>query len=555
MNAIRTDPITGIIDEASNPFAFAASKGDPDTLRYHEAMVADDAEYFHEAMEVEISTLSEIDCWDVVERSTVPKHRKVIPGTWAFKRKRYPDGSIRKYKARYCVRGDLQVEGIDYFETWAPVVSWATVRLLFVMATVFKLSTRQVDYTNAFAQAKLDHAVYIEIPKGYRADREGDYVLKLKRTLYGMSQSPKAFFEYLKEGLENQDFVPSPLDPCLFIHKKMIALCYVDDLLLFARSLPVIDAMLDDLEQDYALTRESEVSAFLGIQINSKNEGEIELTQTGLIKRILEATKMEDCNAIDTPATAQPLGTDADGKPFAESWDYRSVVGMLLYLTTNSRSELAYAVNQCARFTHSPKQSHAKAVKRICRYLQGTKDKGMILRPTNELTVDCYVDADFAGLWQVEDDQDPVCVRSRTGYVLMLAGCPLLWCSKLQSEVTLSTLEAEFVALSQAMREIIPMRELVQEVSLALCGDPHIECRTFSKVYEDNNGALTLATIPRMTPRTKHIACKYFFFREKVQKLEIKVIKIESEENIADIYTKGLLIDKFAYLRKKLLGW
>ena len=104
-----------------------------------------------------------------------------------------------------------------------------------------------------------------------------------------------------------------------------------------------------------------------------------------------------------------------------------------MYLATNSRPDIAFSVNQCARFTHNPKHSHAQGVKRILRYLKGTQYKGMSLIPSSELKVDCYVDADFAGLWSVENDQDPVCVKSRTGFLIMFMGCPVVWISKLQT--------------------------------------------------------------------------------------------------------------------------
>jgi hypothetical protein len=212
---------------------------------------------------------------------------------------------------------------------------------------------------------------------------------------------------------------------------------------------------------------------------------------------------MQDCNATKTPASSTPLGSDVDGAPFNEKWEYASVVGMLMFLANNSRPDIAYATHQCARFTHAPKDSHALAVKKIIRYLQGTKDKGLIMTPSNDLSIDCYVDADFAGLYGVEDPQDPVSAKSRTGYILLLADCPLLWVSKMQTEVAVSTMVAEYVALSQSMKDLIPLRRMVT-VCNALLGAGKYFAKVFSKVFEDNNGALQLARSSRMTPRTKH---------------------------------------------------
>ena len=139
------------------------------------------------------------------------------------------------------------------------------------------------------------------------------------------------------------------------------------------------------------------------------------MQQIGLIERVLKATGLQDCSPDKTPTSQKPLGTDKNGPEFAELWSYSSVVGMLLYLVANSRHEIAYAAHQCARLTHNPKASHRAAVKRICHYLQGTKTKGLILNSSKQLTVDCFVDVDIAGQWNVENPEDPVCVKSRTG--------------------------------------------------------------------------------------------------------------------------------------------
>ena len=145
------------------------------------------------------------------------------------------------------------------------------------------------------------------------------------------------------------------------------------------------------------------------------------------------------------------------------------------------------------------------AVKRIVRYLLGTKDKGLIFKPDIAQGLDCYVDADFAGLWRYEPDQDPACVRSRTGYAITLGGCPVTWVSKLQTEIALSTLEAEYIALSTAMRDLVPMRRLLKEVGEKCKLDFVKNAMVHSTIFEDNNGALGLATAPKLTPRTKHI--------------------------------------------------
>jgi hypothetical protein len=555
------DTLESILHQACQPnelislLAFVASKSDPDTLMYHEAMMAPDKDDFCEAMTVEISGLEKQQTWTVVPRSTAAAlHKKVLPSTWTFKRKRYPDGRIRKYKARFCVRGDKQVVGEDVFETYAPVVQWSSVRLCFIMSVILGLSSRQVDYTNAFVQAKVKTPMFVELPKGFNS-KTTDNILHLHKNLYGSRDAPLAWFDTLKSSLQARGFTASDVDPCLFIHKDMIVLCFVDDLIYIGRDVSKIDAMISDLGAEFILTVEEDISSFLGIQIDILPDQAMHLTQRGLTQRILNLCHMHDCNTKDTPASTTALGSDLNGAPFTHDFHYASAVGMLMYLASNSRPDIAFAVHQCARFTHSPRASHGEAIKRICRYLQRTLENGLILRPKSKLRLDVHVDSDFAGLWKREDDQNPVCVKSRTGFVISLADCPILWQSKLQGQVALSTMEAEYIALSTSLRSLLPLKELVREVASSLMSDPSFITTTYSSVFEDNNGALTLATVPRMTPRSKHIAVPYHFFREHVANGSLQILKIASENNKGDIFTKGLDRNKFHTLRFLLMGW
>jgi hypothetical protein len=555
--SLALDPDKGTLEDPS--FFALKTKRDPDRPSYREAMLSEDAEGYGKAMGEEVKGLEKQETWEFFPRSQVPKGKRVLPGIWAFLKKRFPDGRVRKLKARYCVRGDLQTEGVDYFETYAPVVSWSTVRLLLILAIVYGLASKQADFSNAFAQAKLEEEIYIELPQGFQHPDGQDVVLKLNKSLYGLKQAALCWYELLKKGLESVGFKAKSTDPCLFIHPDVICLVYVDDCLFFAKDVKSIDAVLQKLKnKGFALTVEGDVNAFLGIDISRSQDGCYVLKQPGLIQRVLQATKMADCHARPTPAGATPLGKDAEGMPRKEEWSYPSIIGMMLYLSTNSRPDIAFAVHQCARFTHSPLASHEEGVKRICRYLKGTQDKGMIVKPTGELKIDCFVDSDFAGLWRQEDDQDPVCVKSRTGYVLMLAGCPLLWVSKLQTEIALSTMESEYIALSQSMRDVIPMRQVTQDVIGSLVPasrGSRVEVLTRSTIFEDNDATRILALSPKLTPRSKHIAIKYHFFREKIASGEINIERVDSSENVADIFTKGLDHVKFQAMRKKLIGW
>ncbi len=243
-----------------------------------------------------------------------------------------------------------------------------------------------------------------------------------------------------------------------------------------------------------------------------------------------------------------------------EEWHYASVVGMLLYLSSNSRPDITFAVHQVARFTHCPKESHAKAVKRILRYLQQTKDCGLIFRPQAGFKVDCFCDSDFCGLWGAEHPDDPVAAKSCTGYIITVCGCPLIWRSSLQTEQSVSTMMAEYIALSTAMRDMLPLKALIKAVAAVVTGDSNVEIIAHSDVFEDNAGALQVATLPRITPQSKFFAVKYHFFREHVKTSdtpdgEVHIQKIASKANISDLMTKGCVEAIFEPLRDKLMGW
>lgn len=571
---VLQDPLSLELDDFPT-FGFISKASADDNPRFEQAMNGPNAEGFWEAGAKEISTLQALNTWTQVKRQS---WMNVISSTWAFKIKRFPDGLIRKLKARFCVRGDQQIEGVDFFDTFAPVVQWSTIRILLILSITLSLATKQVDYVSAFCQAPIADDVYIDLPRGWQTLNEmgikenfkPGHVLKLNRGLYGLRQSPRNFFHYLKDNLEGVGFKQSMLDPCLFISDKVICVVYVDDCLFFSPCAADIDESLAAIKgRGMDLEVEDSVEGFLGISIkreSNENVGElITLTQTGLIDRIIIALGLdENSNGISTPAPEKPLPKDSEGDPHDLGFSYASVVGMAMYLCNNSRPDIAFAVHQCARYSFSPTRMHAEYVKKLGRYLLQTRDKGLILKPmpSGNIKIDCYVDADFAGLWNSEDNQDPHCVRSRTGYVICIGGSPIIWSSKLQSEIAMSTMEAEYIAMSTACRELLPLRNLFKEIAGALNVNESDIQSMHTTVWEDNVGAMTLANLelPRMTPRSKHIAVKYHWFRQHVSNDGgsdggIVVKKIDTREQIADIFTKGLGPTIFTRLRAKLMGW
>ncbi|KAL7484019.1 hypothetical protein ACHAW6_009661 [Cyclotella cf. meneghiniana] len=547
------------------PHILAASPvgNSSDSPTYSQAIHSPHAEKWWEAMETELTTLeSDLQAWELVPREP---WMHVLPSTWAFRLKRFPNGLAKKFKARFCVRGDMQIEGVDFFETWAPVVQWTTVRSMMILATRLNLVSAQADITAAFVHAPLgpDEHVYVRQPAGFQ--RDGNLVLKLHKSVYGLRQSSRNFFRYLSDHLIAQGLTPSAYDPCLFIGKTIIVVVYVDDILIYARSDAEITSLISSLKAaGICIRREGTAEGFLGVDIvrsTDSSKPTITLLQTGLTKRFIEAVGL--CSSlstsINTPAETSPLPKDDNGLPASGSFNYAAAVGMLLYLSGHSRPDIAFAVHQCARYTFNPTRRHELALIRIGRYLKGTINKGLIMTPSSVPRVDCYPDADFAGLYGHEQAVDPHCARSRTGYVILAFGCPVLWRSRLQTEIALSTMEAEYVALSTACKDLLPLVALIRELSGAVGLDASFVSNIHCKVHEDNVGALTLGRLEprRMTPRSKHYAIKYHWFRDKVAdpSQKISLVKIDTKQQLGDLFTKGLAHTSFVHLRRLLMGW
>ena len=556
---IDRDPFDSRLVESFDPRVLSAraSKYNEDNPSWSMAMQGDHQQEYYDAMGTEIHTLDdEMHCWDYVERTP---NMKVLPSTWAFKCKRYPDGRIKKFKARFVVRGDCQIEGVDFFETWAPVAQWATVRTMMVLASKLQLKSAQCDITAAFVHAPLppEEEIFVAQPRGLM--RGHNLVLRLNKSLYGLKQAPRHFFSYLGERLEACGLTPSECDPCLFLSPDLIVVVYVDDLLVYARRDSDIASFVEKMKSlEVDIRKEGSAEGFLGVDV-ARDNSLTTLTQVGLTKRIIEALGLDPdmSRRVSVPADPKALGRDLNGEPAHGNFNYASVVGMLLYLCGHSRPDLAFAVHQCARYSFEPKRSHELALLRIGRYLKGTLDKGLILNPTEDLCLDCYPDADFAGLWGREDPQDPHCVRSRTGFLITLSGCPVVWSSKLQTEIALSTMEAEYIALSTACRSLLPVADLLKELGGCLGLPVGPSSHLHIGIHEDNAGCLILGKMEprRMTPRSKHYAVKYHWFRSQIGPRRIKLYKIDTAEQLGDIFTKGLTQTQFEYLRKQIMGW
>ena len=245
----------------------------------------------------------------------------------------------------------------------------------------------------------------------------------------------------------------------------------------------------------FEFTKEGSIDSCLCVKFFDYDNGaQFEMTQPFLIDRVIDASGFDPrmTDARPTPAVKPLLHKDKDGEPRRTTWNYRSVIGMMNYLQQSTRPDISFAVHQCARFCQDPMRSHEREVKRIAKYLLGSKERGIVCRPDKSKGLECFADADFAGSWERGDSANPENVLSRTGYLITYAGCPVVWCSKLQTEIALSTMEAEYIALSQALRQVIPMIQLMEELESIVPfynPTPQIRC----KLFEDNTSCIVVA--------------------------------------------------------------
>ena len=339
---------------------------------------------------------------------------------------------------------------------------------------------------------------------------------------------------------------------------------FVDDCGLAVKRPEQIKWFVETLrKKGFELEVEGDFTAFLGVSFEKLDDGRIHMNQPGLTKKLLEYTGMTDSNPNKSPNTEVGLGKDEQGEPWDESiWKMSAVVGMMLYLSTNTRPDISFAVSAVARHSKNPKHSHARAVKTILRYLKGTIDKGIYITLDGTMNLRTYCDADFAGLFGKESPRNIDGAKSRGGFVVFFGGVPLVWKSQLLSCICLSTLESEYQQLSKTMTVLIGIQHLMYELLTVLKEERLGKMTTMiaCTVFEDNNGALILAKNQRVTNRTKYFHVKWHHFWSHVSNDDgkdggIVVRKIDTKDQLADFLTKPLSKDLFEQNRKGVMGW
>lgn len=472
--------------------------------------------------------LSDYNVFKPVDKSTVPRDAKQLGSKWVFKTKRDQNGVATKHKARLVALGCHQREGIDYHETFAPVVRFSSIRLLVAVAAAKGWNIVQADIDKAYLHGDLEEELYMRVPTGIEG--YNNRLLRLRRSIYGLKQAGRTWNEKITSSLKNLGFTQLISDHCVFSLQRgndyyYIAL-YVDDLLFIGPDRGVIDEILDGLEKEYGVKRLGDAEYILGIQIKRLNNGSIALSQEAYINTLLERFKMQNARPASTPL---PLGL----KLYKESMPldpdlvklYRSIVGSLTYAMTGTRPDLAFAVGLLGRFNASCGPSHLKAAQHVLRHLAGTRTRALVYGgPGTPLNLQAFSDATWIDCPQTS--------RSTMGNHVTLGTCSITWASRQQARIALSTTDSEYMGMNDVGSTVIGVRQTLGEIGL-----PQTES---TPLFNDNQGALKLAQNPAAAHRNRHMLLHEHLIRKRVDNGTVKLHYSPTTQLSANVLTKPL---------------
>ncbi|KAH9796155.1 retrovirus-related pol polyprotein from transposon RE1 [Citrus sinensis] len=488
---------------------------------------------WRQAVIEEMSALEQMGTWELVQK---PEGKVPVGCKWVFTVKYRSDGSIERYKARLVAKGFTQTYGIDYQETFAPVAKLNTIRVLLSLAANLDWPLQQLDVKNAFLNGDLAEEVYMELPPGF--DKEGrGLVCRLKKSLYGLKQSPRAWFDRFSRAIRQQEYKQAQTDHTLFYRHKdgkiTVLIVYVDDIILTGNDIVEIKRLKKILATEFDIKDLGSLRYFLGMEVARNNTG-ISVSQRKYVIDLLKETGMIGCKPVDTPMDANlKLGDLKDSIP-VERGRYQRLVGKLIYLS-HTRPDIAFAVSVVSQFMHAPCEEHMEAVYRILRYLKGTPGKGLLFKKNEARSVEAFTDADWAG--SIKDR------RSTSGYCTFVWGNLVTWRSEKQSVVARSSAEAEFRAVAQGICELLWLKLLLGELKIADIQP--------MKLYCDNKAAIDISHNPVHHDRTKHVEVDRHFIKEKIEGV-ISMTYVPTSQQTADLLTKGLVKPVFEKLVDKL---
>ena len=542
---------------------------------------------WEKAITIENNAMKNHDVFEIVQRCTIEpdpitgRPRKILKARYVFKTKCNSDGTISVFKARLVVKGYMEQKGIDYDQTFAPTCRATSVRMLLSIAAIHDLHIRQHDVCHAFLGAKLTKQVYMEAPHGYPTIPPG-CVLRIKKSLYGLKDAPRLFWKAMDKHLIHIGFKPSTIDPCLYTRTKidsktqqreftMIALI-VDDMVVASTN--KYNTLYQELQTRFQMKDLGEPEFLLGLRVSrDRNKRAIYLSQEHYIDKLTRLFKIDDDN-IPTPQTPgdptiKQSHADSPDPPRKSPWPYRELVGALLYACT-TRPDISYAVGVVCRYGANPGKLHWDAARRILRYLKGTKSLRLCLGGESS-TLYSYTDANWVGDNKSAKDT----CKSTSGQITFIGNGPIDWSSRLQSVVSLSTTEAEFVASAYNVLGQEPNPQLNEYrkkahyvsklVNLCYTSINIIGCRSLlHEIGYTQNDATTIITDSQgsaasmenpITKRLRHIDMRLQRVREAVKNKDVRTHLCRSKDQLADLFTKNLPIKQFELLRSLCMGY
>ena len=527
---------------------------------YKEAMNSPEADKWKVAIQ------EELDAWkiqEVYEEIDVKASGDTSPidMRWVFAVKAEPTGE--RFKARIVARGFKQEIGENYLDYWAPVLSFDSLRLVIAIAAINGYDICQMDAKTAFLNGSIDYNVNVVPPHG--SESHGTKIWKLRKSVYGLKQSPKIWYETLSSVLHNKLCLKSAqTDPCVFYGKDLLVVIYVDDILITGKHQQDITKVKEVLSNNFTMKDLGFPKVFLGISLARLSRTAIKISSKDFITKIEKEKSLTKLTKIFSPMVKgyDPWDTKSPALEEKEVSLYKSLIGTLLYAANTTRIDISYPVNLLSQFISKPRVTHLKAARRVMQYIIQTKDIGIIycIKPApvefkdfrlidkskyidsndypapSKFMITTMSDSDYA-----TDKSDR---KSQSGHIVMINHLVISWASRKQSCVTLSSTEAEYVALSDAARSSVYFRNLLIELGL--------KC-TFVNLIGDNISALTLSSHRALNQKTKHIDVRYHFIRSLVREKIIKLNFVPTKFNLADILTKPLDPTTYLHLLKFLL--
>lgn len=487
--------------------------------------------------------VSEVDRWDARDVVTaVPRepHMRAIGVLWVLDLKLDGQGELLKRRARCVVKGFTQKLGLHYFESFAAVSRYESVRALIAVIASMGLDFWLIDFVGAYLNAKPQGDNFLEIPPGfenhYSLPNSVDTVLKMNLTIYGTMDGANNWFHELNNAYINLGHKQSRADPCIRVHYsplgKTITSTYTDDVLGGSSTKKAGELVRKELSEKYEIKDFGQPNNVLGMTVVKNDDGSISLHQQTLIRKAIDTHGMKDSKPKHTPfpsdsnlADSQPLPIPQKDAIFMLDKEYRGVLGMLNHISNGTRPDISFSVNVLLRYASDPRPIHWRHVQHILSYLNTTISKSITYgRHSKDLKPIGFSDSSYA------DDHNSR--KSTAGYVFTMAGGPVSWRSKGQKKIALSTGEAEYVALSEAGKQAKWMSSWLTEVDMPNNVPLIVKC--------DNSAAISLTENTSGHSRIKHLDVKHHWIRDAVAADEILVQYIPSEENLADIFTKAL---------------